>query len=138
VVELPVEGMGEVVRIEALSLSVGQTIHVAFDEENSHWRQGVLLATEGVLVAPGEVASPQLVLWTDTAPGTVELQCRATDGLLRFYNVWDSGRGQKLESQSATSGMLVTELEDGWRRYECRDIDTEPDFSKLVFRLKIK
>jgi hypothetical protein len=59
------------------------------------------------------------------------------DALLRVYNVWDSGRGRSRESQSATSGMAVEELEDGSRRYSCNDIGLDPDFSKLVFRLSI-
>ena len=56
-----------------------------------------------------------------------------TDGLLRLYNVWDSGRGHRpFESQSATSGMLAS---DG--TYRCSDIALDPAFDCLTFAVDI-
>jgi hypothetical protein len=127
----------EVLKIEALALSAGQTVSLVFEHVRSEWRQGVWLATAGILRA-GEIAADQLVLWTDTAPPEVTITCEATDGLLRFYNVWDSGRGRHRESQSATSGMAVETLDAGERRYACNDIGNDPDFQTLVFRLAIR
>jgi len=73
----------------------------------------------------------------DTAPPAVEIACLETDGLIRIYNIWQSGRRPGVESQSQTSGMLVDLLPDGSRRYRCNDIGFDPDFSKLVFRISI-
>jgi hypothetical protein len=126
-----------VVKIEALPLHPGQVVRLVFEQVNSSWRQGVWLGTDGSLSAAGS-ASPQLVIWTDTAPPDVEIGCDASDGLLRFYNVWDSGRGRHRESLSATSGMAVEEIGDGWRRYSCNDIGAEPNFDKLVFRISVE
>jgi hypothetical protein len=89
-----------------------------------------------VLSANG-VEAPQLDLWQDTAPPVVEVRCESTDGLLRLYNIWQSGRGPGVESRSATSGMLVEVLEDGSRRYRCHDIGFDPDFDKLILRVSI-
>jgi hypothetical protein len=126
----------DVVKIEALPIAVGQSAHLVLEGSDSPWRQGVRLVTDGVLRVAG-VEGPQLDIWTDTAPPAVEISCVETDGLLRFYNVWQSGRRPGVESRSATSGMLVEDLGDGWRRYSCNDIGVEPDFEKLVFRISI-
>jgi hypothetical protein len=127
----------DVVKIEALPIAAGQSAHLVLEGSASSWRQGVRFVTEGVLRVAG-VEAPQLDIWTDTAPPTVEVSCLKTDGLLRFYNIWQSGRRPGVESRSATSGMLVEDLGDGWRRYSCNDIGLEPDFEKLVFRIAIQ
>lgn len=126
----------EVVKIEALPIAAGQSAHLVLEGSESPWRQGVRFVTEGLLRVAG-VEAPQLDIWMDTAPPSVEISCVETDGLLRFYNIWQSGRRPGVESRSATSGMLVENLDDGWRRYACNDIGVEPDFGRLVFRLAI-
>ena len=127
----------EVVKIEALPIVAGQSVHLVLEGSDSPWRQGVRFVTEGVLGVAG-VEAPQLDIWTDTAPPEVQISCVETDGLLRFYNVWQSGRRPGVESRSATSGMLAEDLGDGWRRYACSDIGLELDFMKLVFRISIE
>lgn len=132
------EAMGrDVVKIEALPIAVGQSARLVLEGSESPWRQGVRFVTDGVLRVAG-VEAPQLDIWTDTAPPTVDVECVETDGLLRFYNIWQSGRRPGVESRSATSGMLVEDLGDGWRRYSCNDIGVEPNFEKLVFRVAIE
>jgi hypothetical protein len=126
----------DVLKIEVLPIRAHQTVRLVFESVDSPWRQGVWLATEGALAVAG-TTSPQLTIWQDTAPGEIEITCEATDGLLRFYNIWDSGRGRRRESLSATSGMAVEVLDGGWRRYSCNDIGSAPEFSKLVFRIGI-
>ena len=126
----------EVVMVETLPISAGQRIRLAFEGGESPWRQGVRLATEGALNANG-VSAPQLDLWTDTAPLTVEIVCESTDGLVRVYNIWHSGRRPGVESRSQTAGMVVESLPDGSHRYRCNDIGFDPDFSRLVFRISI-
>lgn len=126
----------EVVKVETLPIAPGQVIRLAFEGGESRWRQGVRLATEGALMA-NEVSAPQLDLWPDTAPSVVEIMCESTDGFVRIYNIWQSGRRPGVESRSHTSGMVVDLLPDGSRRYRCNDIGFDPDFSKLVFRISI-
>jgi len=131
------EALGrDVVKIEALPIAAGQSAHLVLERSNSPWRQGVRFVTEGVLRVAG-IEAPQLDIWTDTAPPAVDIECVGTDGLLRFYNIWQSGRRPGVESRSATSGMLIEVFGDGWRRYLCNDIGVEPDFEKLVFRISI-
>lgn len=123
---------GDVVKIEVLRVRVGDLVTVRFLGTSSSWRQGVWLAAGGVLSVAGQLV-PQVVLWTDTAPDEVDLTVVETDGFLRFYNVWDSGRGLgPFESQSATSGMLVR---DGV--YRCSDIASEPAFDRLKFSVEV-
>jgi hypothetical protein len=98
------EQMGrEVVLFEVLPVAPGQTLLLTFEETSAGWRQGVWLGTEGEFKCNGHTSS-QVVLWSDTAPRPVEIEIVATDGLLRLYNVWDSGRRLgDYESQMATS-----------------------------------
>ena len=126
----------EVVKFETLPLQTGQTIRLVFEQVNSPWRQGVWLGTNGSLEAAGTTAS-QIVLWSDTAPPEAEIHCLESDGLLRLYNVWNRGVIGGHDSLGYTSGMVVDELADGWRRYSCTDMGKEPDFGKLVFRVCI-
>jgi hypothetical protein len=126
----------EVVKIEALPIAAGQVVRLAFEGGDSPWRQGVRVATEGALVAY-DVEGPQLDFWSDTAPPLVDIACKSTDGLVRIYNIWHSGRRPGVESQSHTSGMIVDLLPDGSRRYRCNDIGFNPDFSKLQFSISI-
>ena len=121
-------------KIDALACAEGDVFTLTFEDAAQRWRQGIWLAVDGRL-AVDDVESPQLVLWRDTAPRVVNLTVRRTDDrLLRLYNVWDSGRGRRMESQSATSGMLRQDLADGYR-YRCTDIGPDPDFSALTFSL---
>jgi hypothetical protein len=126
----------DVVKIEALPIDAGQSAHLVLEGSDSPWRQGVRFVTDGMLRV-ADVEAPQLDIWTDTAPSVVEVECVETDGFLRFYNIWQSGRRPGVESRSATSGMLAEELVDGWRRYSCTDIGLEPDFERIVFRIAI-
>jgi hypothetical protein len=125
----------EVVKIEAIPIAGGQVVSLQFVSTQSPWRQGVCLITAGQLEVAGN-SSSQLTIWKDTAPDEVQVSVIATDGFLRFYNVWDSGRGLAQESQAHTSGMRCTEV-DGWRRYECSDIAPEPRFDKLIFHIRV-
>ena len=119
--------------IDALPCRPGDTFSLTFVDAAERWRQGVWLATDGVLRV-AEVEAPQFVLWRDTAPQTVLVRVATTDGLLRLYNVWDSGRGLGVESQKATTGMLREEVAGGYR-YRCNDIGNDPDFTSLTFLL---
>jgi hypothetical protein len=125
----------EVILIDAVLCSAGDRFLLTFETVDPRWRQGVWLAVEGELVIE-DVTFSQVVLWRDTAPDQVQLEVRSTsDGLLRLYNVWDSGRGHgRWESQSHTSGM-ISEVVTGGQRYHCSDINPDPSFDAVVFTL---
>jgi hypothetical protein len=125
----------EVILIETVPCSAGDRFLLTFDSVDLRWRQGVWLAVDGELAIEHETSS-QVVLWRDTAPDQVDLEVRSTsDGLLRLYNVWDSGRGSgPWESQSHTSGM-ISEVVAGGHRYLCSDIKRDPSFDAVVFTL---
>lgn len=123
--------------MDVLPLEAGGSYALDFVAVRSPWRQGVWLGTTGELEINGQRSS-QFVLWSDSAPHTVTITCRSTDtGRLTVYNVWDSRRGySEMESQSATSGMLREDLEDGSVQYRCQDISVKPVFDRLTFRLR--
>lgn len=127
----------QVTMIDVLEISEGDEISIVFESVNSPWHQGVWLATTGQLETNGVVSS-QFTLWRDTASEVVRMRVLESDGKLRLYNVWDSGRGiRDHESQSATSGMLVEAPSANLWRYRCNDIGWESQFDKLVFRVSI-
>jgi hypothetical protein len=124
----------QVILIETVPCASGDCFAVTFESAESRWRQGIWFAVDGVLVVEDQSAG-QVVLWRDTAPEQVRIEVRTTnDGLLRFYNAWDSGRGLGSESQSHTSGML-READATDLRYRCSDINPEPTFEALVFKI---
>lgn len=125
----------EVGLIETVPCSAGDRFSLRFESFEPRWRQGVWLAVEGELLVEDQTAD-QFVLWRDSAPEEVQIKVRSTDdGLMRLYNVWDSGRGLgSYESQSHTSGMIREAIEGGFR-YGCSDISPEPSFEALVFTL---
>jgi hypothetical protein len=121
--------------IEAIECRDGSTFRLVFESAEPRWRQGVWLGVEGDLEIAGQTSS-QVVVWRDTAPPFVDIVVRSTtDGLLRLYNVWDSGRGYGRESQAATSGMLREPTSLGFR-YRCSDINPSPTFEAVRFRLE--
>lgn len=123
-----------VVKLEVLPIAAGETLKVRFSGTSGGWRQGIWLGVDGELEVAG-ARGDQFEIWTDTAPPTFDVRVLSTtDGLLRLYNIWDSGRGRRRESQSATSGMLK-EQTDGTTIYRANDIGRQPKFDKLVFEL---
>lgn len=121
--------------IEALPCQAGDQFVLTFESAEPRWRQGVWLAVDGE-IAVAESLAPQVVLWRDAAPQVVEVAVRSTkDGLLRLYNVWDSGRGRGRESQSHSSGMIREVVRNGFR-FRCSDISPAPKYEALVFTLE--
>ena len=123
-----------VLKMDVIGVRSGEELLLRFISQSGSWRQGVWVAVAGEITANG-VTADQFELWSDTAPREVRLTVAKTgDGLLRLYNIWDSHRGRRRESQSATSGMLK-EVRDSTARYSCNDIGLDPLFNKLVFEL---
>lgn len=124
--------------IDEWPCAVGQQITVVFEQADQQWRHGVFLGVDGTLEVAGN-QSHNVVLWADTAPPVTQLTViGTTDGFLRLYNVWDSGRGLGLfESQKATSGMVREVLTDICVRYHCNSIGVDPDFSHLRFTVAL-
>jgi hypothetical protein len=119
-------------KIDALVCADGDRLIVTFESADERWAHGVWFGVDGQL-AVADSESPQVVLWKHSTPSPTELRVVAsTDGLLRLYNVWESGRGRGREGQSHTSGMVREDVPGGWR-YRCNDIGTDPDFTALVF-----
>jgi len=126
----------DVLLVEVLPVADGQRWSLRFEHVDPRWPAGVWFAVDGELLVGG-ARSPQMVIWTHAAPPVLEIEIvSAADGLLRLYNIWDSGRGIKPhESQAATSGMLKRERDDGCLEYRCNDFGLEPKFDRLLFVL---
>ena len=121
---------------DVIEIKGEQVVRLTFLSVNSRWRQGVWLRSDPGITIHGEMHH-SLQLWQDNSPSVVEMMVSAEDGRLHVYNIWDSHRGYGRESQSHTSGMLI-EQTGNVRTYQCHDIGTTPDFSKLVFSLELE
>lgn len=125
-------GRADVIKIDCVEVRDGETLRLTFEGVKSPWRQGVWLRTDGGIRIENQLC-PSAVLWQDTAPDEVLIECRTQSGHLHLYNIWEEqGRRQ---SQMWASGMLAEELPNG-RLYRCNDVGFEADFDKLVFRLE--
>jgi hypothetical protein len=126
----------EVVLIEGLEASPGSRFKITFKSWTDKRRQGIWFGTHGLLVMPdpgtGE-PSAQKRVWTDTAPTEFEIDVLETDGLLRFYNIWDKGKGP--QSLVDYSGMIVDQV-GNVSTYRCQDFGREPHFSSLEFTVE--
>ncbi len=116
------------------ALRAGDRWRIAFESAGQTWRHGIWLGVNGGEIQVGDVCAPQVIVWMDDAAGGVEVVVRSSDdGLLRIYNIWDSGRGVRPdESQMHTSGMVREPVEGGFR-YRCSAIASVPAFDQLVF-----
>jgi hypothetical protein len=123
----------EVAAIEALPCKDGDRFLLRFETSSGDWRHGVWLAVQDGHLTVGDVSSPQVTLWQDTAPQEVQLDVSGSDGLLRFYNVWERAGGGR-QSQSFNCG-LTREVVEGGYRFHCSDKGVDPDFTHLVFTL---
>ena len=126
-------GRTDVVKWELLPIPRTCRHNLVFENWTKTHKHGVWLRTDGELIVNG-TSSPSMNLWADETRQTVDIDVPTSSGLLHLYNIWDFG--QRSESQSWSSGMLVEELPDG-RRYRCNDIGFETEFDSLVFRIEI-
>lgn len=127
----------EVVKFEVLDVTPGAHVTVTFVSAGSPWRQGVWIGTEGAFLVDGRNAS-QLELWMGAEGETVEFDVEETDGVLRLYNIWDSGRGIKpYERLAFTTGMVRRDAGDHAIEYRCHNLGHEPVFDDLVFTIGI-
>lgn len=120
-----------------MPVAAGDVVHLRFERATPNPRQGVWLATQGSLQIASASAS-QFVLWRDTSPKVVEITVLETDGLLRFYNVFERepGTGSFLSHMNA-AGMISQGRDDGWIEYGCNDFGVGQGFEKLVFSVLV-
>jgi hypothetical protein len=128
----------EVILIEGLEVSPGSQFKITFVSWTDERRQGIWFGTRGLLVIPdpgtGE-PSAQKRVWADTAPREFRVDVLDTDGLLRFYNMWDKGQGRGTQPLGDFSGMII-EQDGNVSTYRCQDGGREPHFSSLEFTVE--
>ena len=126
----------EVIRIESIAIQAGDMVLVRFETAVAIRRQGIWLATQGLLEVASQ-ASPQFWLWSDSAPDLVEVSVVETDGWLRFHNIYESPKDPgSPRSLMYGAGMVRQDQSNGWIRYACNDFGVPPTFDKLAFSIK--
>jgi len=104
---------------------------------SSVWKQGIAVATKGVLEFPGneKFTKGWIDIWEHKVDWEGVFTCRSKDGLLDVTNVWDTGNGV-VESWFYGSAMWIEEIPGG-RRYHCNDGHPDENFDDIIFELTI-
>lgn len=122
-----------IVLIDVIKVGDGDRIALTFTELNSPWRQGVWIKSNGIL-SVNDVKSSSFYVWHDDSDVNVIVHCISGCTLLWIYNIWDRGNG--IESQSHTSGMMISAI-GNIRKYGCNDIGFKTMFNKLIFTTEL-
>jgi hypothetical protein len=121
-----------------LDLDGPTRLTVAWDSYVRHPVQGLLLKTrEGRLAVAGE-SSKSLVLWTDTAPPSVEVTCTPARQTMRIWlhNCWRDDSGGVMSSLG--SAAMRVEEQDGGVIIRASDLTSPPDFNDLIVRIGVE
>jgi hypothetical protein len=125
----------DVWHMDGIDISADDAFALTFESANSPRRQGVFIATEGLLIIDG-VEARGFDLWYDTTPRPVLIRCReSSSGRAVLYNIFEREPGRQM-SQAHTSGMLIEALPGGGQRYRCCDVATDPIFDRVVFTMQ--
>ncbi|KAB2929641.1 MAG: hypothetical protein F9K24_19235 [Leptonema illini] len=113
----------------------GQPIKIRFLKNNTNYRQGIRIAVddgEGELEING-LKGRVMELWDDNTPNEIVCVCKAQEGKISVYNIWNE-RGYP-ESQSDSSGMVLEE-KGNTLIYKCNDFGFESTFDKIIFSIE--
>ena len=96
----------------------------------------VLRSRDGHLATAGQRAK-SLVLWADTSPSEVTLECEPTRGTMRvaLYNCWRADDGG-VQSSLGCAAMRVDDEGDGLL-LRASDWTSPPSFGDLVLRVRV-
>ena len=119
------------IKWEVVPIARACRLRIVCEELDRTCKHGVWLLTDGELIVDG-TSSRSINVWAGADRPAVDIDLRTPGGLLHLYNIWDFG--QRRESQSWTSGMLIEQLPNG-RRYRCKDIGFKTKFDSSVFKI---
>ena len=95
--------------------------------------QGLVIDGDGVGLTVGELESPRVTLWTDTAPATVSVTISERRPVtLRLWNTW---REDAVEHAWVGWAAMRREDDVGVTTLACRDGHADGDFNDLVVEL---
>ena len=126
----------DVVRAELWPVSPGQRLELRLlSRGTAPFPIGVFVGTNGTL-QDGEFIASYIKFLADPGEtgGTAEVLIVETDGFVRFYNCW--GRDGAICLQDV-SGMILEDRDDGWARYSCNNVSSDPSFDDLVFNIRL-
>jgi hypothetical protein len=112
----------------------GLTLRVRWERRIEIPVQGISVSVKGGQVRVAGVRAKDIVLWADTAPEEVTLQCEGRDvSELSLWNCWRDER-EVTQAWVGNSGMVVEQLGGGVLRFRCNS-RPEITFGDLVFDL---
>ena len=121
------------------SVPPGKALRIEFSDPSPARVQGLRLkARGGVLEVDGQLLD-DVVLWSDSAPSSVEALGHPREGdavLVRVWNVWRDSAGT-MQAWIGNAGMLVDEEPGGAILLRCSDGFDDPSFDDLTAELRV-
>ncbi len=125
-----------VTRLVTLDIPCGHSVlEIVFREASKRWRQGLHIETNGHLKV-AQARANKFVIWQDTAPPTVQVECEKSSGTLRVWNVWDT-RTTGTDSLVNCAGIILETLGANCWRLRCNDGYPDRDFNDLIVDIQI-
>ena len=135
---LELEYRGQIVR-RLVSLPITPKrpvpVNLSFMHAGKRWRQGIHVETDDMIEVLG-ARSPKIILWQDTAPETLTLTCSSKSGVLRVWNIWDTGNGS-VESLFNCCGIVLKSLSPRKWELRCNDGYPDDDFADLIVQIEM-
>ena len=122
----------KLLRIDRFPVQNREKLIITWESTSSDWKQAIRLKIDKQIIIENS-KSKNIILWENTSPEEVIIECYTKDGLLYIYNGWDAG-DSTIDSWLGNSAMIVENITDG-RRYRCNDGQSDDDFDDLVFHV---
>ncbi len=112
---------------------------IRFVSVRSRLPQGLRLRARGGAMTVGSTTTDDLVLWTDTAPDTVQVKVAWKSRGGRSLRVWNAWRVKGVtQAWLGNAGMRVSVGEGRVFQLRCSDGEGDPDFQDLVAEVHVR
>jgi hypothetical protein len=126
----------EVHAIHRIAVSSRTRLSISVLGANPSVRQAIRITIEKGTALVSGMDLQDVVLWTDTAPKTVEVDVSPTSKgcMVKLWNAWADSAGT-MQAWIGNAGMLIEQVDAGLR-VRCSDGIGEPSFSDLILEIK--
>jgi hypothetical protein len=137
----PIEWGGQTVRMmyDLADLGPASTLTVKFLSVSKKRPQALRLTAKGGQFKVNDQTLEDVVLWSDSAPETVEIRLRPPKGGTMTARIWNAWRdpSDAMQAWIGDAGIVVDEPGPGSVLLRCSDGFDTPSFDDLVVELRV-